>query len=70
MRIIATLVLLAATAAYVLLHPPADLAAGHGVLAACPERFGDWNGSKILINIRPTGLGVLSRESLSGTREF
>jgi EpsI family protein len=46
-RILAVFVLLAATAAYVLLHPPADLAVGHGVLAACPATFGGWNGSDL-----------------------
>jgi len=39
--------LLAVTAAYVVLHPPANLAAGHGVLRGCPERFGDWNGTDL-----------------------
>jgi len=44
MRLVAVLALLAATAAYVLAHPPPDLAAGHGALASCPAVFGDWNG--------------------------
>ena len=43
----ATMVLLGATAAYVIAHPPANLAAGHGALRACPERFGDWNGTDL-----------------------
>jgi EpsI family protein len=46
-RTLATFVLLAGTAAYVLLHPPVDLAASHGALASCPERFGTWNGSDL-----------------------
>jgi EpsI family protein len=46
-RTLATLALLAATAAYVLLHPPVNLAAGRGALAACPERFGAWDGSDL-----------------------
>jgi EpsI family protein len=47
MRALAVLVLLAATAAYVLLHPPENLAAGHGVLSACPATIGAWNGSDL-----------------------
>lgn len=47
MRNVALLALLAATAAYVLFHPPADLAAGHGVLRACPVDFGAWSGSEL-----------------------
>ena len=47
MRVLATFLLLAATAAYVVLHPPVDLAASHGALAGCPERFGPWNGSDL-----------------------
>ena len=39
--------LLAATALYVHLHPPVNLAVGRGVLAACPAAFGDWNGSEL-----------------------
>jgi len=46
-RIVALLALLAATAAYVLLHPPADLAVGRGALAACPTVFGGWNGAEL-----------------------
>jgi EpsI family protein len=45
MKLLAVLLLLAATATYVLLHPPLDLAAGHGALAACPAVFGGWNGT-------------------------
>jgi len=44
---LATYALLAATAAYVITHPPENLAAGHGVLRGCPERFGDWNGTDL-----------------------
>ena len=47
MKLLAVLLLLAATAAYVLLHPPPDLAAGHGALAACPAVFGGWNGTDL-----------------------
>lgn len=47
MKFLAVLVLLATTAAYVLLHPPPDLAVGHGALASCPAVFGDWNGTDL-----------------------
>ena len=47
MRFVAVLLALAATAAYVQLHPPLDLAAGHGALAACPAVFGGWNGTDL-----------------------
>ncbi len=47
MRLLAVLLLLAATAAYVLVHPPANLAVGRGALAACPAVFGDWNGTDL-----------------------
>jgi EpsI family protein len=47
MRFLAVLALLAATAAYVLLHPPPDLAVGHGALASCPAVFGGWNGTDL-----------------------
>jgi len=47
MRFLAILALLAATAAYVVLHPPPDLAVGHGALASCPVVFGDWNGTEL-----------------------
>jgi EpsI family protein len=47
MRFVAVIVLLAATAAYVLSHPPPDLAVGHGALASCPTVFGDWNGTDL-----------------------
>jgi EpsI family protein len=46
-RWIPTVLLLGATALYVLLHPPVNLAAGHGVLRACPQRFADWNGTEL-----------------------
>src|SRR5689334_14755391 len=46
-RLIATVLLLGATAAYVFAHPPANLAAGHGVLRGCPQQFGDWNGTDL-----------------------
>jgi len=46
-RPLVVLSLMLATAAYVQLHPPANLAAGHGVLRTCPERFGDWNGTDL-----------------------
>ena len=46
-RLIVTLLVLGATAAYVFAHPPANLAAGHGVLRDCPQRFGDWNGTDL-----------------------
>ncbi len=45
--LLATLALLAATAGSVVLHPPANLAVARGALAACPVRFGDWNGSDL-----------------------
>jgi EpsI family protein len=47
MRLLAVLLLLAATAVYVGLHPPVNLAAGHGALAACPAVFGGWNGTDL-----------------------
>jgi EpsI family protein len=47
MKLIAVLALLAATAVYVLQHPPPDLAVGHGALAACPVVFGGWNGTDL-----------------------
>ena len=47
MRFLAVLVLLAATAVYVRLHPPPDLAVGHGALASCPAVFGGWNGTDL-----------------------
>jgi EpsI family protein len=46
-RFAAVALLLAATAVYVLLHPPANLAAGGKVLGACPTSFGDWNGTEL-----------------------
>jgi EpsI family protein len=46
-RFLAVMLLLAATVAYVMLHPPADLATGGRVLGACPTRFGEWNGTEL-----------------------
>lgn len=46
-RYLATLVLLAGTAAYVLFHPPVNLAEGRGALRATPQRFGDWSGTEL-----------------------
>jgi EpsI family protein len=46
-RNLALLALLAATAAYGVLHPPANLALGRGVLRACPVTFGAWSGSEL-----------------------
>jgi EpsI family protein len=40
-------VLLGATAIYGWMHPPANLAVGRGVLAACPVTFGPWNGAEL-----------------------
>jgi EpsI family protein len=47
MRVLAVLALLAATAVYVVSHPPPDLAVGHGALASCPAVFGGWNGTDL-----------------------
>jgi len=44
---ITTVVVLAATAVYVQLHPPVDLAIGRGALARCPAAFGAWNGTDL-----------------------
>ena len=49
MRTTVVLLLLGVTAALVLHHPPVDLAAGQGALAACPGRFGAWNGSEAVL---------------------
>ena len=46
-RFALTVLLLGVTAAYVALHPPENLAAGRGVLAAVPARFGAWNGTEL-----------------------
>ena len=46
-RFLAAVALLGLTAFYVWSHPPLNLAAGHGVLGRCPERFGDWNGTDL-----------------------
>lgn len=47
MRLPAVVGLLAATAGYVALHPPADLAVGRGSLASCPAVFDRWNGAEL-----------------------
>ena len=46
-RFVATGALLLATAVYVQLHPPSNLAVGRGWLAACPATFGPWNGTDL-----------------------
>ena len=46
-RFVVACALLALTGWYVLAHPPEDLAAADGALAACPARFGDWNGTDL-----------------------
>ena len=46
-RWLVILVLLAATGLYGALHPPANLAAGRGVLKQVPEILGDWNGTEL-----------------------
>jgi EpsI family protein len=46
-RWLATVLLLAATAGYVWLHPPANLAIGRGALAACPATLGPWDGTEL-----------------------
>ena len=47
MRYLGTVALLLATGSYVVLHPPENLALGGTVLASCPTRFGDWNGTEL-----------------------
>lgn len=42
---VAAVLMLAVTAASVLLTPPIDLAAGHGVLRGVPHEFGPWKGT-------------------------
>ncbi|MBI1796590.1 MAG: EpsI family protein [Candidatus Eisenbacteria bacterium] len=42
-----TVAALLATALYVQLHPPLDLAVGRGALARCPAAFGAWNGTDL-----------------------
>lgn len=42
---LAAFVMLALTAAAVVLTPPLDLAAGHGVLRGVPHAFGPWQGT-------------------------
>jgi EpsI family protein len=39
--------LLLATAAYVWMHPPENVALGRAVLARCPVTFGPWNGTDL-----------------------
>jgi len=46
-RFALTCVLLGATALYVGLHPPENLAAGRGVLTSVPVTFGAWNGTEL-----------------------
>jgi EpsI family protein len=46
-KLLTVSLMLAATAAYVLLHPPPNLAVSHGALAACPAVFGAWNGTDL-----------------------
>jgi len=46
-RYLALLLLLAATAVYGALHPPANLAAGGGVLQRVPKELGAWNGTEL-----------------------
>jgi EpsI family protein len=46
-RYLATVVVLAACAAYVLFHPPVNLALGRGVLTGVPRTFGPWNGTEL-----------------------
>ena len=46
-RWLGAILLLAATAAYGWLHPPANLAAGRGVLQRVPTVLGDWNGTEL-----------------------
>lgn len=45
-RFAAAALLLAGTAAYVLLNPPENLAVGRSVLRAIPASFGPWSGSE------------------------
>jgi EpsI family protein len=42
---LAAAILLALTAALVVLTPPLDLAAGHGILRGVPRTFGPWQGT-------------------------
>jgi len=46
-RFVIACLMLAATGAYVLTHPPENLAVGHGPLAACPAVFDGWNGTDL-----------------------
>ncbi|MCC6349908.1 MAG: EpsI family protein [Candidatus Eisenbacteria bacterium] len=43
--LLAAVVMLVATSASVLLTPPIDLAAGHGILRGVPHEFGPWQGT-------------------------
>jgi EpsI family protein len=47
LRYLTVALLMVATSAYVLLHPPENLAVGRGVLQACPVEFGPWNGAEL-----------------------
>lgn len=42
---LAAALMLGATAVAVVLTPPVDLAAGHGILRGVPQRFGPWQGT-------------------------
>jgi EpsI family protein len=46
-RWLVILLLLVGTGLYGSLHPPANLAAGRGVLRRVPELLGDWNGTEL-----------------------
>lgn len=46
-RFVLAALLLGGTAAYVVLNPPENLAAGRGVLTHVPAAFGAWNGSEL-----------------------
>ena len=59
-RFVATGALLLATAVYVQLHPPSNLAVGRGWLAACPATFGPWNGTEFYANV---GTGFHSNDA-------
>ena len=47
MRYAAILLLLAGTAVYGWLNPPANLALGKGVLTRVPQQLADWNGTEL-----------------------
>lgn len=69
------LALLAATAGYVALHPPVNLAEGRGVLAAVPHVFGPWNGTElsfedaVVEELRPDDL-LIRRYERGGERAW